>query len=60
MSTGRKWQKEIYVGFLLFLLSFLYLSHLTAQLQAIPVKVVAPPNANAEEQTGSDNDLEFS
>jgi len=28
MSTGRKMGKEIYVGFLLVLLTFLYLSHL--------------------------------
>lgn len=28
MSAGRHWIKELYVGFLLLLLSFLYLSHL--------------------------------
>jgi len=35
MSTGREMWKEFYVGFLFFLLSFLYLSHLigTAQQQ---------------------------
>ena len=31
MSTGRKLGKEIYVGFLLFLLTFLYLSHLNRE-----------------------------
>lgn len=49
MSTGRNWKKEIYVGFLLFLLSFLYLSHLSQEFQPVHVHVVTPPNANAEE-----------
>lgn len=31
MSTGRQLLKEIYVGFLLLLLSFLYLSHLSSE-----------------------------
>jgi len=31
MSAGRHWIKEFYVGFLLLVLSFLYLSHLTAE-----------------------------
>jgi hypothetical protein len=31
MSAGRKLVKEIYVGFLLFLLAFLYLSHLNRE-----------------------------
>jgi hypothetical protein len=31
MSAGRNWIKEYYVGFLLLALSFLYLSHLTAE-----------------------------
>lgn len=31
MSAGRKMLKELYVGFLLLLLSFLYLSHLTRE-----------------------------
>jgi len=33
MSAGRHWIKELYVGFLLLLLSFLYLSHLNAEYQ---------------------------
>ena len=33
MSAGRQWIKEIYVGFLLLILSFLYLSHLTAEFR---------------------------
>ncbi len=33
MSAGREQAKELYVGFLLLLLSFLYLSHLTAELR---------------------------
>jgi hypothetical protein len=33
MSTGREMWKEFYVGFLFFLLSFLYLSHFTATAQ---------------------------
>jgi hypothetical protein len=54
MSTGRKWQKEIYVGFLLFLLSFLYLSHLSQQLRpahaTVDIDVTASPPANVERQ----------
>ena len=34
MSAGRRWIKELYVGFLLLALSFLYLSHLTHDLAA--------------------------
>ena len=34
MSAGRKWWKELYVGFLLFLLSFLYLSQLITEIRA--------------------------
>jgi hypothetical protein len=33
MSAGRHWAKEIYVGFLLLILSFLYLSHLTTEFR---------------------------
>lgn len=33
MSAGRSWIKELYVGFLLLALSFLYLSHLKAEFQ---------------------------
>lgn len=33
MSAGRHWLKEFYVGFLLLLLSFLYLSHLNRELR---------------------------
>ncbi|MGZ3700949.1 MAG: hypothetical protein ACXWSD_04160, partial [Bdellovibrionota bacterium] len=31
MSAGRQWIKELYVGFLLLALSFLYLSHLNTE-----------------------------
>jgi hypothetical protein len=50
MSTGRKWKKEIYVGFLLFLLSFLYLSHLTQQFQPAQANVAAKPISTPVEQ----------
>jgi hypothetical protein len=33
MSAGRHWIKELYVGFLLLILSFLYLSHLSTELR---------------------------
>jgi len=33
MSAGRSWIKELYVGFLLLALTFLYLSHLTGELR---------------------------
>lgn len=35
MSTGRIEWKELYVGFLLFLLTFLYLSHLNREIAAV-------------------------
>ncbi len=31
MSAGRSWLKEFYVGFLLLVLTFLYLSHLNLE-----------------------------
>jgi len=31
MSAGRSWLKEFYVGFLLLMLTFLYLSHLNLE-----------------------------
>ncbi len=31
MSAGRSWIKEFYVGFLLLVLTFLYLSHLNLE-----------------------------
>ena len=46
MSAGRRWREEIYVGFLLFLLSFLYLSHLTSEFRSVDFKT--PVNANVE------------
>ena len=33
MSAGRSWIREFYVGFLLLALTFLYLSHLNAELR---------------------------
>lgn len=33
MSAGRKWIRELYVGFLLLALSFLYLSRLNRELE---------------------------
>jgi hypothetical protein len=38
MSTGRNWIKEYYVGFLLLALSFLYLSHLTAEYRRVDLE----------------------
>ncbi len=38
MSAGRHWMKELYVGFLLLLLSFLYLSHLNAEYQRAEIQ----------------------
>ncbi|HEY8280759.1 MAG TPA: hypothetical protein VIH99_14105 [Bdellovibrionota bacterium] len=32
MSAGRHWNQELYVGFLLLALSFLYLSHLSREV----------------------------
>lgn len=39
MSTGRGLLKEFYVGFLLLLLSFLYLSHLTRASDHAPNEI---------------------
>ncbi len=39
MSAGRHWIKEFYVGFLLLLLSFLYLSHLSAEFRSAELSV---------------------
>ncbi len=38
MSAGRHWIRELYVGFLLLILSFLYLSHLTDEIHRAEVK----------------------
>lgn len=37
MSTGRMVLKELYVGFLLLLLTFLYLSHLNQEVAAADI-----------------------
>ena len=60
MSAGSK-KDEIYVGFLLILLSFLYLSHLADELQARALKETAPPSASSEGQSpASTSPKEFS
>jgi hypothetical protein len=38
MSAGRHWVKELYVGFLLLLLSFLYLSHLNTEYRRAEIQ----------------------
>jgi len=51
MSAGRIWLKELYVGFLLFLLAFLYLSHLNTQsLNEVPSIRVISNNGKVERQ----------
>lgn len=44
MSTGRTVKRELYVGFLLFLLTFLYLSHFT---QGTAAETRQPANLKA-------------
>ena len=56
MSAGRPWIKEIYVGFLLLLLSFLYLSHLNdeykrAEIQDEIARFQQGPNGLASVET---------
>lgn len=43
MSAGRSWIREFYVGFLLLALTFLYLSHLNAELRE--ANLVSAPEA---------------
>ena len=47
MSAGRSWLKEFYVGFLLLVLTFLYLSHLN--LDEVNAKLREKANAEVSE-----------
>jgi hypothetical protein len=47
MSTGRMMVKELYVGFLLLLLTFLYLSRLTQEADEALIKLKGAPVTKA-------------